>query len=189
MTETDLRAAFLDSGVYFDILDKQFHAIAQYLEALPVNESDIVVFDIDEVCLVNLMYTNHPRFLDLYEQYDTTKFNSENGLSPLVAQCEQVFDVLAKKRMRYAFVTGRRHRIRQLTIDNLAAVGLSGYDYLYTCPDDFGESMVAFKTACRKDIASKGNTVVCCIGDQVSDITGDHVGIPFLMFNPFYVTP
>ena len=49
--------------------------------------------------------------------------------------------------------------------------------------------MSIFKEQCRIEIVEKHNyNIICCIGDQISDITGKYTGISFLIYNPFYKT-
>ena len=102
-------------------------------------------------------------------------------------ESKKIFDLIHRKNINYAFITGRKDRIRELTKENLNKVNLNKYKYLYTCPNDFIEPISTFKNNCRKDI-SKNYNIICCIGDQLSDILGENTGIPFLIFNPFYQT-
>lgn len=182
-----LKESYLDNNLYFKITSNQYDAIYNFLLNYKTNDNDIIIFDIDEVCLLNLMYTNNFYYSDLYEKYDLETFNFTNGLNPIIEESKKIFDLIHRKDINYAFITGRKDRIRELTKENLNKVNLNNYKYLYTCPNDFTEPISTFKNNCRKDI-SKNYNIICCIGDQLSDISGENTGIPFLIFNPFYQT-
>lgn len=180
---------YLDNGLYFNTLKQQFDTIYEFVSNYTFNNKDIIIFDIDEVCLLNLMYTNDFYYSYLYNDFDLNEYNFKNGYNPKIKETNKLFGFIHDKSINYAFITGRKDRIRNLTIENLKKVSLDNYKFLYTCPDNFNGSMTTFKTSCRNEIVEKLNfNVVCCIGDQLSDITGDNVGVPFLIFNPFYKT-
>jgi len=183
----ELDILYLKSGKYFEILQSQYNIIYDYLNTIQFEENDIIIFDIDEVCLSNLMYINNFTYVKLYDNYDNILFNLKNGYTPLIKECQCIFDILHSKNIKYSFITGRRDYIRKVTEENLKLVGLDKYVHLYTCPDDYKNTMAIFKSQCRMEISKKYN-IVCCIGDQVSDISGVHTGMPFLIFNPFYTT-
>jgi cytidyltransferase-like protein len=182
-----LEDTYLKTGKYFDIIKNQYNVICDFLNNIEFNENDIVIFDIDEVCLTNLMYINDFVYVNLYDNYDNVLFNLKNGYNPLIKECQCVFDLLHSKNIKYSFITGRRDYIRKVTEENLKLVGLDKYIHLYTCPDDYKEHMNTFKTQCRIEISKKYN-IICSIGDQASDISGIFTGMPFLIFNPFYLT-
>lgn len=171
-----LKAVYLDTGLYRRILDQQFKLIATYLNNITFGSRDIVVFDIDEVCLSSLMHVAPEYACEHSDATDTV----------IIEECMQVFRVLEHKGAGYAFVTGRKERIRAETRDDLTRVGLGEYVALYMCPGEYGKSVACFKAVCREDLVSSGYTIVACIGDQPGDMQGPHTGMPFLIFNPFY---
>jgi len=65
---------------------------------------------------------------------------------------------------------------------------LNKYTYLFTCPNDYVGSMVEFKEKCREKVTKDGYSIIYCIGDQISDMSGKYIGLPFLIYNPFYIT-
>lgn len=181
-----LKKDYLDSGIYKHILNSQFSNILTFLRHHKWQENDIVILDIDEVCLYNLMYINY-FCSDIFDKYDTNVFNYVSGLNPPIEECKQILDFLNENNINYAFITGRKDNIKILTEKNLQITGYNKYSKLYMMPYDSDLNVAKFKSNCREEIAKVFN-IVCCIGDQVSDITGDNCGIPFLIFNPFYLT-
>ena len=180
-----LKEQYLDTNLYFNILKEQFKIIALFIDNINVNNNDIIIFDIDEVCLLNLMYTNNFYYNYLYDQYDHNIYNYKTGLNPLIKECLVVFDIIKKKNISYAFITARHERIRNLTIQNLELVNLNNYIELFTYPKNTNISIQEYKKNCRKKLSEKYN-IICTIGDQLTDFSDEYNGIPFIIFNPFY---
>ena len=183
-----LKRMYLDTGLYMSILGMQLCEIHRFLKETTFTDNDIVVFDIDEVCLVNLMYTNDFHYDHMYQSYNQDIFSYTTCMNPVIEDSRPLFDNLHARRVNYAFVTGRREWLRKLTMMNLELAGYIHYKELYMCPEDYQGNMTEFKTLCRNDLAKTYN-IVCSIGDQASDVRGDMSGTPFMLFNPFYHTP
>lgn len=92
------------------------------------------------------------------------------------------------KFLRWAFdkgfnlklVTGRRERLREVTIRNLERVGLSqgkkGYSELMMVPDNdpihTAQNLNRFKINAQKEILKRGFEIALMLGDQDSDVQG-----------------
>lgn len=170
---------------YLAVLRLQCAALEAFLRAAVVGPRSLVVMDIDETCLMNLAYVCDD-LLGACMQYDG-RYPVHTGLTPLLREVAGVFEVLRERGIAYAFVTARRDSIRALTENNLELEGLGGYVALHTRPDDDDGCVARFKQACRARLA-RTHDILCCVGDQVSDVSGAHTGVPFLLFNPFYVS-
>lgn len=168
---------------YRIVLKNQFDNILSLLKSTDFKDNDMIIFDIDEVCLCNLMYHG----IDIPGFGDET-YNYTNGLIPINEECKQVFDFMHQNHIKYTFITGRKDYIRDITVSNLDLVGLNRYSYLFTCPNDYINDMKTFKETCRKTLAEEGWNIMYTIGDQLSDIFGNNNGIPILLYNPFYKT-
>lgn len=169
--------------VYFDILEIQFNSLLDIFKKTMITQKDHVIFDIDEVCLCNLMYHG----IEI-SAFNNETYNYDNGIIPINKECKKLFDFIHYNNIKYSFITGRKDYIRQITQINLKLEGLDKYEYLYTCPNDYIGNIKDYKEKCRKEIVDKGYNIIFCIGDQLSDIIGKNVGTPFLIFNPFYIT-
>lgn len=177
---TTLKEIYIDSNIYQNILKTQYNNILTHLKNIKIKERDLIIFDIDEVCLNNLMYNNI---------IEDTHFNYKNGLNPIMENIKPLFEYIHDNNIKYGFITGRKNYIKNLTIENLKTVNLDNYCFLYTTPNDNQLEMSIFKEQCRIEIVEKHNyNIICCIGDQISDITGKYTGISFLIYNPFYKT-
>ena len=158
-------------SLYANVLIRQFRVIADVIGALDdLPERPVAVLDIDETCL-----DNRSHVLGLAQ-----------GPNSMIPESAMLFDALRDRDIPYAFVTGRRDDDRTDTIENLRAVGLGEYVALYTMPED-SRDIASYKEACRRDLeTTHGLSVVCTVGDQVTDVAGTCTGIPFLLFNPWY---
>jgi predicted secreted acid phosphatase len=154
--------------MYRQVLDHQFRAIACAVRAMPPGR--LVVLDIDETCLDNVQHVRgHPA--------------THNDIIP---ECRQMFEAMRRAELKYAFVSGRRERLRAETLRDLKRAGLGDHEAVYLCPDDFTGDMWQFKAGARRDLENQGYAIAATIGDQISDITGGHTGVIFLLHNPHY---
>lgn len=156
--------------MYRQVLDLQFRAIACALRAMPRDQ--LVVLDIDETCLDNVQHVRGQRM-------------THNDIIP---ECQQMFDAIRDAGLRYAFISGRRERLRGDTLRDLDRAGIGGgQEDVYLCPDDYAGEMWRFKADARRDLVHRGYVICATIGDQVSDLTGGCTGgSVFLVYNPHY---
>ncbi len=88
------------------------------------------------------------------------------------------------------FITARPDKQRDATIINLDHAGFDGWTELRTRPDrDNFPTVQAYKTAERIKVEAEGYTIIANVGDQMSDIDGEHGGCTFKVPNPFYFIP
>ncbi len=90
------------------------------------------------------------------------------------------------------FITGRPDSQRDATVINLEHAGFDGWTELRTRPDrDPRTTVQQYKTDERIAVEKEpeGYTIIANIGDQKSDIDGDHGGCIFKVPNPFYFIP
>ena len=88
------------------------------------------------------------------------------------------------------FITGRPGLLRNATQRNLRAAGYDQWNGLMMKTRGYRtESVIAFKTSARRQIAAQGYTIVLNMGDQESDLTGGYAERTFKVPNPFYYRP
>jgi ethanolamine-phosphate cytidylyltransferase len=178
-----VKKKLFDINLYKNRVKTQFDIILEYLQSIEIKDNDHIIFDIDEVCLCNLMYHNIH-----IDGFGIGIYNYETGIIPINIECKRLFDYIHKHNISYSFITGRKDYIRDVTIQNLDIVQLNKYKYLFTYPNDYIDNIYKFKEECRNKIYQSGLNIILCVGDQLSDITGEHTGQSFLIFNPFYIT-
>lgn len=112
------------------------------------------------------------------------------GRDPVIAPTLQIFKLARKLNVTVFFITGRPESQRQATERNLAAVGYEGYQKLYMVPNGAHfASATDFKAPIRAQIEQAGYNIIANIGDQPSDLQGDHAEKMFLLPDPFYRVP
>jgi len=112
------------------------------------------------------------------------------------ARCEEAGSSESCKKVEVFFVTGRRESevVGQKASDwTLKNLDLAGYrvarDHLYMRSPTSTGSVSEHKIAARTEIEKLGFTIIANIGDQASDLVGDHAERTFKVPNPFYFIP
>jgi hypothetical protein len=175
-----------------------------------------IVLDIDETSLLNWprIYTDDYAYFPSFPgegcdfkkvgdpcgDLDWQKAGSAVAIAPTLelyklARC--IDQAATCSKVEVFFVTGRREiEYKQempsvWTLRNLEAAGFAGVarDHLYMRDKDSTGPVSGHKTAARVDIESKGFTIIANVGDQKSDLAGDHAELTFKVPNPFYFIP
>jgi acid phosphatase len=98
--------------------------------------------------------------------------------------------VAKAKGVAVIFITGRPDKQRDATILNLVHERFEGWTELRTRPDrDDLPNVQTYKTAERTKVEAEGYTIIANVGDQISDLEGEHSGCHFKVPNPFYFIP
>jgi predicted secreted acid phosphatase len=169
-----------------------------------------IVLDIDETSLSNWTRIKRDDFAyirdgacDLSKQHEACGDIAwqKSGLAPALAPALELFN-FAKcsiqppgttcTRVAVFFVTGRYQsaEAQKWTETNLTNAKYRDWDGLYMRdPATEGQLVSEHKTRARIDIESKGFTIIANIGDQDSDLAGDHAERKFKLPNPFYFIP
>jgi predicted secreted acid phosphatase len=102
----------------------------------------------------------------------------------------KLFNAAKANGVAVIFITGRPKKQRDATILNLDHEGFDGWAELRTRADrDDLPNVETFKTAERTKVEAEGYTIIANVGDQVSDLVGEHSGCTFKVPNPFYFIP
>jgi hypothetical protein len=97
-----------------------------------------------------------------------------------------LFNAAKAKGVAVIFITGRPDKQRDATLINLDHEGFDGWTELRTRPDRDDRTVQQYKEAERGKVEAEGYAIIANVGDQVSDIQGDHSGCTFKVPNPFY---
>jgi 5'-nucleotidase (lipoprotein e(P4) family) len=144
-----------------------------------------VVMDLDETLMDNRAY-----FI-VHKQYQPQLWDQwvEEGEASAIPESVAFYQWLKKQGYAVYFISGRREKLREITVKNLSRMGIKDYQGLYLKPNDFhGTSASDFKINARKDIEAKGKRIVLSIGDQESDLKGGY-GKGFKLPNSIYTVP
>jgi hypothetical protein len=111
------------------------------------------------------------------------KDNFHPPLMPVV----QLYKLLLAAGVRPLILTGRYERHRDETFDNLRCIGVDTWDdAVFRAAHEETMSAQEYKEKRRADWARDGYNIIASVGDQESDVVGEHVGVPVLLPNPAY---
>jgi len=109
------------------------------------------------------------------------------GNARAIEPARKLFEAAKAKGIAVVFITGRPDKQRDVTILNLDHAGFEGWTELRTRPDrDDLITVQEYKTAERTKVEAEGYTIIANVGDQMSDVEGEHSGCRFKVPNPFY---
>lgn len=148
----------------------------------PVNAA--AVFDIDETVLLNYPHIKKVDFGYIPELWDQWV---ALGDAPAIEPVKKLYDFLVGKNVKIIFITGRKDFQYEPTFRNLQEEGFTVFDTLITRRSDQPYLPASqFKENERAALAAKGYNIIMCVGDQYSDMTGDHTGFRIKVPNYLY---
>ena len=114
----------------------------------------------------------------------------DKGTDPVIATTLQIFNYAKANQVAVFFLTGRHESEREITAENLKAVGYDNWDGLILRDGEYTKAPAAdYKTAMRKKLESEGYDIVLNMGDQNSDLVGGYAEKTFKLPNPYYFIP
>ncbi len=148
------------------------------------------VFDIDETVLSNWPIIKKSKFI--YYPVPFRAWINKAQAKPIIP-VTTFYHYLQANNVAIFFITGRSESLRQATIKNLNAAGLTGYKALYLMPNSEPThkivNVASYKTNIRHLIESQGYDIIVSIGDQYSDLCGSYADNLVKLPNPFYFIP
>lgn len=112
------------------------------------------------------------------------------GRAPAIMPSLGMFQQARALGVAVFFITGRPESQRAATERNLRDIGYGGFTRLVMVPNGkHYASAVDFKAPVRAGIEEEGFTIIANMGDQPSDLAGEHAEKTFLLPNPFYRIP
>ena len=109
------------------------------------------------------------------------------GSAKAIEPARKLFEVAKAKSVAVIFITARPDKQRDVTILNLDHAGFEGWTELRTRADrDDLLTVQEYKTAERTKVEAEGYMIIANVGDQMSDLEGEHSGCHFKVPNPFY---
>jgi predicted secreted acid phosphatase len=183
---------FYSSGAWNRAVKKQATKAKAYLikrtHGRHAAKKPALVLDIDETSLNNYPCLNEkggiPYNAAIYAgcvvAYD----------APAIKPVRSLFRLAKQLGVKVFFITGRPEAIRDGTLTNLKAAGYRGRYGLVLQPAGYSDpSMVPYKSGARRQIQSRGFTILANVGDQQSDLKGGYSERTYKLPNPIYLTP
>jgi predicted secreted acid phosphatase len=144
-----------------------------------------IVLDIDETSLSNYSAI----VADKFTFGPNSQAEAENQVGKAIAPTLKVFNDAKARGIAVFFITGRPEAQRGVTVSNLEREGFKDWQGLTLKPAGSTLTTVAYKSGARAAIEKQGYRIVANVGDQYSDLAGDHADRAFKMPNPFYFLP
>lgn len=158
---------------------------------LPPNA--VVVFDIDDTLLNSHPHkkVEHLRLTGraLVDPRGGVPRHEQRAFLPPIRATVDLHNELRRRGVRTVLLTGRYARHERHTMANLRAAGVDPtHDrVIFREPHEECIDASSYKQGRRAALAREGWVVVANLGDQVSDVVGDHSGMAFVLPNPQYV--
>jgi predicted secreted acid phosphatase len=149
------------------------------------NKKLAIVLDIDETSLSNYTAIN----ADNFTFGPASQAEATNEIGTAIAPTLALFKEAQQDGVAVFFITGRRENTRAHTTSNLNREGFTGFTQLILKPDASTDSTVVYKSNARAGIEQQGYDIVENVGDQYSDLAGNHADLGFKLANPFYFLP
>jgi predicted secreted acid phosphatase len=171
--------AYHDSGEWQADTTRQVRRARRVLTRHLDDRRPAIVLDIDDTSLSNY---------DCLKAVDFDRAAADCADLPAIPQTLRLYRYARAHDVRVFFITGRRERAREDTVDNLKAEGYTRWKGLRMRPDDQPASRRdGWKARTRRAIERRGYRIVVNLGDQRSDLDGGHALRRFKLPNPMYV--
>lgn len=176
---------YYESGQYSQELIEIINVAKEQFSKIEVTPNSVVVLDIDETALDN------------YEAIKRIGFGYERGYwdewlekaeAPSIPQVKGLYDFLIERGFKIVFITGKKDYQYTATFKNMIAAGYTKFDTIITRnKDEYKMKSVLYKAEKRKELVEKGFIIAGCIGDQLTDCTGENCGIVVKLPNYLYL--
>ncbi len=147
----------------------------QLKNIVPTDKSTIII-DIDETALSNYEYF---KLMGLAKGNQTT-FTYWKGLGycRAIKPTLSFYKKLIKKGFKVVFISCRSIEIYDQTAANLKKAGYHTFErIILRTQDDLKVPFYTYKKQKRYELVNEGYEIVACVGDQWSDLEGEHTGI------------
>lgn len=148
-----------------------------------------MVLDIDDTSLYSFPLEKQMDFGGIHE--DIVKNYAKNYFQAIPETLE-LYKFAKQNNVVVFFVTSRQQKDCPHTAKVLNQAGYYNWQGLFCKPNDYAQkynSIIPFKSAMRKYIASQGYDIALNIGDQYSDLAGGYADQTYKLPNPMYFIP
>ena len=176
---------YYTSGKYDEELNEVIKNAKAEFDKVIFKENSVVVFDVDETALNNYELAEQMGFGYVYKM--NKDWNAEMK-APAIPQVKDLYEFLLNKGSKIIFLTGRNLPEYSVTYNNLIKASYTKFDTLITqIGDETKLNALTFKSSKRIELTNKGYDIVGTVGDQWSDLNGEHHGIQVKIPNYLYL--
>lgn len=176
---------YYENGEYHAELTEIVNHGLERLKEKQLPKNPMIIFDIDETALSNYEYIKSIDFGYIPELWVKYLKREEADAIP---EIQKIYDWAVNNNVSVAFLIGRTYDAKEATYNNLKAEGYSTFDTLI-CRHADEEKVGAstYKENHRLELVNEGYTIIASVGDQKSDLKGDHSGIKIHVPNYLYI--
>jgi acid phosphatase len=176
---------YYESGKYDVELNAVIEDAKKKFDEVEIKNNSVVIFDVDETVLDNYGLAELMGFGYVYEM--NKKWNAELK-APAIPKVKELYDFLLSKGAKIIFLTGRNFPEYDVTYENLQRNGYTVFDTLITqIGDERKMKAKYFKSSKRAWLTEQGYEIIGTVGDQWSDLEGQHHGIQVKIPNYLYL--
>jgi acid phosphatase len=176
---------YYKSGKYDVELNAVIEDAEKKFDEVEIKNNSVVIFDVDETVLDNYGLAELMGFGYVYEM--NKKWNAELK-APAIPKVKELYDFLLSKGAKIIFLTGRNFPEYDVTYENLQRNGYTVFDTLITqIGDERKMKAKDFKSSKRVWLTEQGYEIIGTVGDQWSDLEGQHHGIQVKIPNYLYL--
>ena len=176
---------YYKSGKYDVELNAVIEDAKKKFDEVEIKNNSVVIFDVDETVLDNYGLAELMGFGYVYEM--NKKWNAELK-APAIPKVKELYDFLLSKGAKIIFLTGRNFPEYDVTYENLQRNGYTVFDTLITqIGDERKMKAKDFKSSKRVWLTEQGYEIIGTVGDQWSDLEGQHHGIQVKIPNYLYL--
>lgn len=181
----DIVKEYYESGQYDKELENIYINAKKKLNKIKIKSNSIAVFDIDDTALSNYQISKR---LDYGYDHEIIQNWVMSGKLPGIKQTKEFYTYLKSKGVRIVFLTGRHLDEYEVTYRNLIEQGYTEFDTLIV-RNQHEKSLPAaiFKLDKRSQLVKQGYDIILTVGDQWSDLEGNHTGIKVKLPNYLYI--
>jgi acid phosphatase len=178
---------YYECGQYDKELCEVTHDAIKHFKKVLLRKNATVIFDIDDTVLSDYADAKSISFGYVPKLSHEWVLRAD---APAIQQTKNLYDYLVRRGFIIIFLTGRKHNEYDATIKNLRNQGFTTFEKLIVRQED-EERLTAekFKSSRRKKLVEEGYRIVGCIGDQLSDLKGQHTGHKVKLPNVRYFIP
>lgn len=167
--------SYYESGAFQQETADVLHDAWEKLKNITPQDNTVVIIDIYETALSHYAYFKMMQFAKEESSFIRWKFL---GLSPAITPVLHFYNKLIDHGFKVIFISCRSEPLREATRNNLKQVGYDTFEQIILrTPKDKLIPFYAYKKKKRAELAKEGWHIVACVGDQWSDLAGDHTGL------------
>jgi predicted secreted acid phosphatase len=178
---------YYNSGEYEQDVYKVCKKAESYLCKLPVKNSSLIIFDIDDTAVYHYQYIDRLDFI--WKQQPRLIQARERGMSPAIKPVLEFYKKLLAKGFKIIFLSSRNSGDYEHTLNELKKAGYTEFEKIILMPDKLAFDPTIkpahWKMQMRQQLEQQYD-IVATVGDQEADFEGGYTGYIVKLPNYLY---